>query len=124
MLDDQHGNLHNFLDPLRTMRSCPKKVDHRNSQLLGAIGAGPVALVSIKVAAGSGKGPYTRVPDIPVTQPYPGLEYICDPELFSQVGYLKAVWPDLLGCVLEVWPSPGAGQTSKTHPQKKPSGLP
>ncbi len=42
-------------------------------------------------------------------------------------GYLKAVWPDLLVCVFEVWPTggpgklsraPGAGQTSKTHTQK------
>jgi len=23
-------------------------------------------------------------------------------------GYLKAVWPDLLGCLFEVWPAPGA----------------
>ena len=23
-------------------------------------------------------------------------------------GYLKAIWPDLFGCVFEVWPSPGA----------------
>ena len=57
-------------------------------------------------------------------------------------GYLKAVWPDLFGCIVEVWPAPGArgafknvggfaphlleglpgppgaGQTSKTHPTR------
>ncbi len=52
-------------------------------------------------------------------------------------GHLKAIWPDVLGCVFEVWPAPGtreglqkrwggealtfwapgAGQTSKTQPQ-------
>ncbi len=44
-------------------------------------------------------------------------------------GYLKAVWPDLLECVFEVWPAPEAQeslqkcggfaphQTSKTHPK-------
>ncbi len=31
-----------------------------------------------------------------------------------EVGYLKAVWPDLLGCVFEVWPAPGA----REGPQK------
>ncbi len=26
----------------------------------------------------------------------------------NRAGYLKAVWPDLFGCVSEVWPAPGA----------------
>ncbi len=57
---------------------------------------------------------------------------------------LKAVWPDLFGCIFEVWPAPGAqespqeggglrpphfarlsgapgaGRTSKTHPKNRP----
>ncbi len=28
--------------------------------------------------------------------------------IFSIAGYLKAIWPDLFGCVFEVWPAPGA----------------
>ncbi len=26
----------------------------------------------------------------------------------NRAGYLKAVWLDLLGCLFEVWPAPGA----------------
>ncbi len=60
----------------------------------------------------------------------------------NKTGYLKAIWPEFLGCVFEVWPAPGArasrqkcgvrgppqfarlsrapgaGQTSKMHPSK------
>ena len=40
---------------------------------------------------------------------YPRLDYAWDPSVpGTRAGYLKAVWPDFLGCVFEVWPAPGA----------------
>ena len=37
-----------------------------------------------------------------------------DPAKPYDTWYLKAVWPDLLGCLFEVWPAPGARES----PQK------
>ncbi len=47
------------------------------------------------------------------------------PALFSRggclPGYLKAVWPDFLGCVFEVWPAPGARESPPKCGGRSPS---
>jgi hypothetical protein len=42
-------------------------------------------------------------------------------------GYLKAVWPDFVGCMLEVWPAPGAQEACQNVGGETPhilEGLP
>ena len=38
----------------------------------------------------------------------PGRPIYGPEALLRDIGYLKAVWPDLFGGIFEVWPAPGA----------------
>ncbi len=42
----------------------------------------------------------------------------------SKAGYLKAVWPGFGGCIVEVWPAPGAREgPQKRTPEVRPACL-
>jgi hypothetical protein len=38
----------------------------------------------------------------------------------TMTGCLKAVWPDLLGCIFEVWPAPGARESPQKGAELRP----
>jgi hypothetical protein len=53
-----------------------------------------------------------------VTKPYEFIGFgamdVTKPYEFIGLGYLKAVWPDFLGCIFEVWPAPGAQESPRS----------